>query len=94
MAYDPTHHNAELELIIYPHSWADMRDADYLTDEYLEDMGWDAVAEIWESDGEIHGSIRIYYGAYSTNGYNDIREWQDMVEQMLGRTKLIYERAN
>ena len=86
---------AEIELIVTPKSYGiDQDNIDYLTGDYLDDLGIDGVAEFWEVDGELHASLRVDYGLHDTRGYLDVREWQDMVERLVGKTEVVYERAN
>jgi hypothetical protein len=85
-----------IELLVTPHSYGvDAENIQYLTGDYLDDLGIGdiAVAEFWEVDGELHASLRIDYGLWETKGYLHLREWRDMVERLVGRTKVIYERA-
>lgn len=86
---------AEIELIVTPKSYGiDQDNIDYLTGDYLDDLGIDGVAEFWEVDEELHASLRVDYGLHATRGYLDVREWQDMVERLVGKTEVVYERAN
>ena len=86
---------SEIELIVTPKSYGiDQDNIDYLTGDYLDDLGVEGIAEFWEVDNELHASLRIDYGLHHSRGYLDLREWQDMVERLVGQTEVVYERAN
>ena len=86
---------AHVLIEIDPSGYHDDMDIDYLVGDWLRDnIDGDAVAEIWDDDGQMMGELRITYGpSMYTRGYLDLDAWVEMVETIIGDTRTVTKTA-
>ena len=91
-----TYNEKALVLIeIEPSGYYDSMDLDYILDGWPDDnISGEWSAEIWDDNGQMMGELRIEYPpSQTTRGYLDLNDWVDMVEGIIGRTKIVTKTA-